>query len=307
MIVAVGTSALREGLLGAPIMQAQFRERFGPAATFSNLSTFDQTFTESLMILSSLPIGSDTVVVLEMKPRRFAHSADQLRSTYTTPRLPGISDEAVRGFLEDQAAVPRTWRYRLAFRNYIEGRVAPELRENLAKAGALACGFECLSRLFTGPWLRSPRRYLAFAYPDITLPETRLLELEQQVASQRVAEFTKNEALNLDAAAAIVDYAVRRGARVLMIELPRHSRSRAAYAPIDQVYREAAHNLIRRGAEYVDFSSGTGVVDSDFYDLDHLRPSGREKVSTIFLRKLEVHLGQPQKRTTESGTNDTRG
>jgi hypothetical protein len=139
------------------------------------------------------------------------------------------------------------------------------------------------------------------------LPETRLLELEQQVASQRVVEFTKNKGVNLDAAAAIVDYALRRGARVLLTELPRHSRSQAAYAPIDRAYREATHDLMRRGAEYMDLSNGTGIADSDFYDLDHLRPSGRERLSSVLLRALEERLDQPPKRTSESGTDDGRG
>jgi hypothetical protein len=293
-IAVIGTSALREGLQATPIMERLVKERFGQTATFRNLSTFDQTLTETLALASTIPINADTVLVIEIKPRRLAHEADQLRGAYSTPRLIGVRDEAVFDFLRKHDLgsnrIPALWRYRTAIRHYLNGRLDHRFRSRLADLVTMHCGAECVTGLVGGPWLRTPRRYLQFAYPDLSLPQERLKRLQQKIASTRIPEFHKNHALGTTAAGGIIEAARAKGATVLLMEPPRHPYSIEAYAAIDPLYRGDIAALTKSGAKYIDLSKAAAIGPESFYDLDHLRPAGRSEFSRLFVRTLETAL-----------------
>src|SRR6202008_4754333 len=71
------------------------------------------------------------------------------------------------------------------------------------------------------------------------------------------------------------------------VDPPRHPYSLSAYAPTDALYREDIAALVQRGAEYVDLSRAPQIRPADFYDLDHLRPSGRATFSRLLVDELD--------------------
>jgi hypothetical protein len=139
-------------------------------------------------------------------------------------------------------------------------------------------------------WFRVPRRYLAYAYPDLSLPDEPLRGLRQEIVSVRVPEFLQNHRLDAAAIGAIIDRARSNGATVLLVDPPRHPYSLSAYAPVDAIYRKEIAALVERGAKYVDLSQAPQIGPADFYDLDHLRPSGRSTFSRLLIEAFDGWL-----------------
>ena len=71
--VLVGGSSLREGLLAPKVLSRKLSAAADMNITAYNLSSFDQTMTESLGIVSNLRLGPSDVVFLGLGPRRFTH------------------------------------------------------------------------------------------------------------------------------------------------------------------------------------------------------------------------------------------
>jgi hypothetical protein len=298
-IIVIGTSAMREGLLAAPIMERLLKGKFGTAVRFHNLSTFDQTPTEALAIVAAAPLTRATVVVIEIKPRRLAHSSAELFAAYETPRIPALPDNAVREFLAGEKLIgwfrpPLLWRDRVWLHHVLEARIDPPVRDKLRDLVVLRCGYSCLSELATRAWFRVPHRYLAYAYPDLSLPDEQLHDLCREIGSVRVPEFRQNHGLDAAAIATIIDRARINGATVLLVDPPRHPFSLLAYAPTDAFYREDIAALVQRGAEYVDLSHIPQIRPADFYDLDHLRPSGRATFSRLLVDAFDGRLNGTQ-------------
>ena len=305
-IIVIGTSAIREGLLGAPIMERRLKDKFGTAVRFHNLSTFDQTPTEALAIVAAAPLTRATLVVIEIKPRRLAHTGAELFAAYETPRIPALPDNAVRKFLASEKLIgwfrpPLLWRDRVWFHHVLEGRIDPPVRDKLRDLAALRCGYSCLSQLATRAWFRVPHRYLAYAYPDLSLPDEQLHDLCREIVSVRVPEFLQNHGLDAAAMGAIIDRARTSGATVLLVDPPRHPYSLSAYAPTDALYRADIAALVQRGAEYVDLSRAPQIRPADFYDLDHLRPSGRATFSRLLVEAFDGRLNGAQDSLQNNG------
>jgi hypothetical protein len=300
-ITVIGTSALREGLLAAPIMERRLKEMVGVQTRFHNLSTFDQTLTEALTVAAAAPLTGATLLVLEIKPRRFAHSAAELRSAYTAPRMAMLPDDAPFELLTREGLVgrlgsPSLWRHRVWLHHFMDGRIDPGVRSLITDLVTFRCGPACLRGLATTAWLRAPRRYLAHAYPDLSLPEQRLLGLREEIVSIRVPEFVENHGLNAVAATAILDRVRDAGATVLLVDPPRHPYSLSAYSPVKNLYRDEIAALVDHGAKYLDLSQAPQIGAADFYDLDHLRPSGQATLSRLLLDAIGTQLNGAEAR-----------
>ncbi len=282
-VVLVGSSALREGVEAAPVMRRRLEQALGRPVAYANLSTFDQTLAESFLLVSNLRLGPGSLLVLEVKPRRFSADADELAAAYNHPRLATLDEhELLRlllGLGLPVSAAPTVWRDRTALRHYVEGRIAPHVREAVHGLVTLRCGWSCMAALGRGPWWRTQARYLAFAYPDRSLDGATLARMAEEIRGERLPAFRRNAPLSAALARAIIDRTVADGAAVILLELPHHRLSREAYAPVGAAYAALVRDLASRGAVYVDWSDDPGFGDADFFDLDHLRPAGRRRLT----------------------------
>jgi hypothetical protein len=290
-IVLVGTSSLREALAAPRIMADSLEKALGQPVAYANLSTFDQSLAESFLLISNLALPPGSTLVLEVKPRRFTPEETELEAAYNSPRLAGLDEAALHTLLArlhlSLTPAPRVWRSRSALSHYVQGRLSAPVRQSIQQLTTLRCGWSCIQSVFGESWWRSPRRYLPFAYPDTSLDLAELERRSSRIVGERVPRFARNEQASAAIAAAIVDWAATHRVKLVLLELPTHRLSREAYAPVRSAYAGIIQRLVAGGVSYVDWSTHPSFGDADFFDLDHLRPAGRRKLTAMFLELMQ--------------------
>ena len=294
-IVAAGGSTLREGFLADALTTRQLQETVDPAITFQNLSSFSQTMAETLQIFETLlsrdSLQSGDVFVVGINPRRFGALTDDLRNVFTSPRLPLLETAALRDVLEDAGEGstwrPMVWKLRTAARSWIEGRVSADLQTSLSHIRELNCDFSCLGTLLHSRWLKTPRRYFQYAYPNTALPMEQKEAIADEVRSIRVDQVRKGALLSLSIAKEIVALGRENDIDVVFLELPRDPLSYTAYESVAELYLNVIEELKRSGGHYVDLTDKRRFVSADFHDLDHILASRRPAITSGFARSLK--------------------
>lgn len=268
--VFIGGSAMREA---AP-------DSIGPEPTL-NLASSSQTLGESLSILETLPVPRGSTIFLHLTPHRIAELESDAVDAVEHPRMPFVRTDALARTLHDAGVDVSIFPAFLTQRTWMARFIRRRLDLRHAACGlAPGCGD-------TGGIWRPLPPYQLHQYADSTLPPLTKDSLARLYELQLALVRTEEVQLGRRLLVAMAHLGTSRDMQLVLVLLPADPRARATerafYLRPD--VQEALGAAVSAGARILDLRAVEEVFPStDFYDLHHMRASGRVRLESAFAR-----------------------
>lgn len=293
-VFAIGGSSIRECFFEDDRMSGLLSQTLGRKVTFVNLATFDQSIVETLILVFSLTLDSESVVIVGINPR-FLSSGPEVARTYCSGgRLPFVVQASKRMIAANIDAGPCSWPLPAAYlerayiRRFMDSRLEfPFLKRLLAFIKGEK-GFPPLKDFWR---FRQVDFYLPHPFPDSPLPVPEKKKMAYRIRTEYLDRFRENHGFAFSLFEAVLDHVSGNGAQVVLLESPRSEISYQAYRPIMDVYRQDLNRVLAETAlPYVRFPRRAMFSEDDFHDLDHLHSGGRRKYVPWFVEKFKELL-----------------
>lgn len=299
----IGGSALREGFVPDLVLSESLGGRGLPDAV--SLYSFDQSLAETARIALNLPLTEESIVVLNINPRRLGFSPSTLADEESDSRLSLLPYDPLAEFVEDagleelieaesfgvSSALGVSWselpvfEHRLFLRNWITGRTSATTSDSwaaLSELSLLDVSWSALVDLEPRPLLR-PIRY---GYSTTALGAAEKAAIAETVRADRVPEYVENSDFGFALLSALVERLNESGAKVVLLDMPRSPLSTEAYAPVWDDYDGSVVDLVQHaGIAHVDLRQ-PALPDEYFFDLEHLLAPQRQGISDRLVVEL---------------------
>ena len=278
-VFTIGGSGVREALPATLFFSRQMQMSLSNQVFFENLSSFGQSMSESLEIVSNIVkqgyAKKGSLFIIAINPRRFTESAKQAIASCTVSRIPLIDCTEVKDFLNEQGYKfpwsPNLMRQKLVLRNFIQGRIDPQYKRLMENLRQFNCGVSCMLDLLSYSPLHQPQYYFQFAYPDKSLPASVKQSMENQIETLRVPEFKQNFRFSQQILERLIALAQKHHYKVLLLDLPRSPKSYAGYQAIENSYKKLIAQLQTQGITYINMKNERVFQTSNFYDLNYFK------------------------------------
>lgn len=286
LVCVFGGSSAREAIVSGPSLARRVAEAGGPAVRGFDFGSANQNMAATLAVIDNLPAGGG-VMVVGVNPTRFAVS----------PRINGRQSEGRRLILESPALeraiteLHGPQRTALGILPGIAGYIASYIDQQRAS----------LLRLRLPTTEYRLHRYTVAGRQPVARKEASV----DRWLAVRAADFRRYLDYNLRLLDKAVTLAVRRGFRVILLELPWNREiigDRYAWAQDD--YRAGCLRIAagREGVRYVDLNPRLDLGNDDFYDLFHLVGAARRRWETALAGEVAATLGADK---TDAGGRTT--
>lgn len=275
IVAFLGSSTAREAVSSGPSLGRAITADGGPDVEAYTLASSNQNFAEDVAVLDNLPARGSTVV-LGINVNSFIFDPD-------------ISFQQVVGreLLLSSATLAAYWRDRAGMRDRAFG-----ILPGVFYYASTYVRSHAITAVRGGPWFPEydPHFY------------DHLQPLTQSTKAGLVGEWIRSVRplyqANFAANAALLDLFVRRakqlGIGVVIVELPRNTEVLRDTLAADSLrYQQILRAYAARGdVVYVDFNDRLQLTSDDFYDLAHLRGSGRARWESALASPLAHLMGR---------------
>jgi hypothetical protein len=296
-VVLLGGSAAREAVAAPETMRETLAQQAGRSIEYESLATSGQTMTETLALATSLRLARGSLLLVQLNLTRLAVERDQAIAELDEPRMPlldyGEVAQVLRGGRRDYSTRPHLLRARGWLSNLLRSRIRPELKSCRTPRGFARDGEACIGAAFVGPRLTKAPVYQNFVYPDSSLAAAVKAQLTTTYAAQLAAAEPQDYRLGSSLLVRVAELAHQRGWRMAVLVLPSDPR----IVPLERTYEarlgigvDAAE---RAGASLIDLRDTAAFTSDTFYDLHHLRASGRATATARLARAILPLLREP--------------
>jgi hypothetical protein len=275
-VYLLGGSSMRECIPSERTLAVVVASDTGRLVTVVQLGQFNRSFAEDIAVVDNLPVRPG-LVVIGLSLKMFSFPPGDASAELKGEKLP-LRSPSLRAILDGRVEVPA---------RYLD--VSPGVLDYLW----------WYARYHHSELMRLSVPSVEYSHHRYKLRDRRGLDRNRQDAVQRLSEMgedlTRNEAFNIYLLRRLIELTIRRGHRVLLLELPVDREAAGQqWNESARPYRQACHDMAKEyGLLYVDPNSTARLQDSDFADLVHLVAPGRSKWQPHMARAISQALSRP--------------
>lgn len=276
-VIFVGGSVTREGTLLDKDMEDLHRiNGANDEIKFLNLGSSDQSLIESLRLLKTIKINPGSIVYIQFSFKKLNYSYSQHKNDITAQRLPLLNSNGIYKYVPYYDAII----YSLT-PNIIHGKTFWNLfiqNKDCSIAGLFDEKSKCYKE---NPVNRSI--YHEANRFTVEQKKAYVKDIENSV----YPEFIRNCGFSINFISEIIDYVKSQKAIPVLIEYPISNTEKELYmiARNNSMYK-TNYKFLANKALILDLTFHHNFQEEDFFDSQHLLPSGRLKSSTLIINHV---------------------
>lgn len=277
LVVFIGGSVTREGtLLDRDMQDLYFAKKTDDNIKFLNLGSSDQSLLESLRLLKTINIPPGSIVYIQFSFKKLNYGPIQYKKDIAEPRLPLLSSQDIYN--------------KASYYDHVIYHLTPDLILGKAFWNLFIQNKNCKIRQL---FVKNSSCYKDNPVTRSIYKEENRMTLEkkyeyvQNIKNVVYPEFIRSCNFSADLISETVDYVKSQRAIPVLIEYPISTTEYQLYKTAEsEVTYQERYKEIASKALVLNLAFEKGFLEEDFFDSQHLLPSGKAKVSSLVMKHI---------------------